>query len=246
MRTALSTRLARSAPVAIAEGLRAQILSGALAAGTQIRQDAVAAEYGVSHIPVREALRRLEAEGLVTIHANRGAFVSRLDAADARDIGDMRASLEALAARLAVPQAGPGDLAAAEAAIAASDQSLATSDQSLATSDQSLATSDQSLATSDQSRDVARWSEANWAFHRALYAPCARPRLLAAIEVQWRNVDRYLRVVWQAADYQARSQHEHRAILAAFRAREAERAAALVAAHIDDAMRVLAEFLANA
>ena len=62
----------------------------------------------------------------------------------------------------------------------------------------------------------------------------------------WRNVDRYLRVVWQAADYQDRSQHEHRAILAAYHAQDADRAAALVAAHIDDAMRVLAEFLAQA
>ncbi len=201
----------------IADGLRAAILSGALAAGTQIRQEHVAAEYGVSHIPVREALRRLEAEGLVTIHANRGAFVSRLDAADARDIGDMRAALEMLAVRLSVPRAGPDDLAAAEAAIAAGDASA----------------------------DLAQWSAANWAFHRALYAPCARPRLIAAIETLWRNVDRFLRVVWQAADYQGRSQHEHRAILAAYRAREPEGAASLVAAHIDDSMRVLADFLAQ-
>src|SRR5213078_931718 len=135
MRTALSSRLARSAPVAIAEGLRAAILSGALAAGTQIRQEHVAAEYGISHIPVREALRRLEAEGLVTIHANRGAFVSRLDAVDARDIGDMRAALETLAARLSVPRAGPADLAAAEAAVAAGDASGDLAQWSLATSD---------------------------------------------------------------------------------------------------------------
>src|SRR5215470_13240393 len=217
MATRLSTRLARSAPVAIAEGLRAAILSGALAAGTQIRQEHVAAQYGVSHIPVREALRRLEAEGLVTIHANRGAFVSRLDAADARDIGDMRAALETLAARLAVPRAREGDLAAAEAAIAAGDAS----------------------------QDLAQWSDANWAFHRALYAPCARPRLIAAIETLWRNIDRYLRVVWQAADYQHRSQAEHRAILAAYQAREPERAAALVGAHVEDAMGALARFLAS-
>jgi DNA-binding GntR family transcriptional regulator len=216
MRTSLSSRLARSAPVAIADGLRAAILSGALAAGTQIRQEHVAAEYGVSHIPVREALRRLEAEGLVTIHANRGAFVSRLDAADARDIGDMRAALETLAARLSVPRACEADLAPAAAAIAAGDAS----------------------------QDLAQWSEANWAFHRALYAPCARPRLIAAIELLWRNIDRYLRVVWQTADYHDRSQAEHRALLAAYRARDAKRAAALVAAHVDDAMRVLAEFLA--
>jgi DNA-binding GntR family transcriptional regulator len=129
----------------------------------------------------------------------------------------MRAALETLAARLSVPRAGEADLAAATAAIAAGDAS----------------------------RDLAQWSAANWAFHRALYAPCARPRLIAAIELLWRNIDRYLRVVWQAADYQDRSQAEHRALLEAYRARDAERAAALVAAHVDDAMRVLAEFLAT-
>jgi len=217
MSSTLSSRLARAAPVALADALRAAILSGALAAGTRIRQEHVAAEHGVSHIPVREALRRLEAEGLVAIHANRGAVVSCLDAADARDIGDMRSALEALAVRLSVPRAGPADLAAAEAAV----------------------------AVGDGSRDLAQWSEANWRFHRALYAPCARPRLVAAIETLWRNVDRYLRVVWQEADYQDRSQHEHRALLAAYRARAPERAAALVAAHIDDAMAVLAAYLAR-
>jgi DNA-binding GntR family transcriptional regulator len=214
MKASLSS-LVRPAPLAIADALRGAILAGALPAGTQIRQEHVAAEYGVSHIPVREALRRLEAEGLVTIHPNRGAFVSRLDAADARDIGDMRTALETLAVRLSVPVARAADLAAAAEALAAGDRSM----------------------------ELSEWSDANWAFHRALYAPCRRPCLIAAIETLWRNVERYLRVIWQAADYQDKSQDEHRRILDAYRRGEAAEAALLVAAHVDEAMRVLGEFL---
>ncbi len=75
------------APVAIADRLRAAILSGSHAAGTRINQDRVAAEHGVSHIPVREALRRLEAEGLVTFAPRRGFFVARLSADDAAELG---------------------------------------------------------------------------------------------------------------------------------------------------------------
>src|SRR5258708_28889539 len=91
------------ATVAIADRLRAAILSGALAAGTRVNQDRVAAEQGVSHIPVREALRRLEAEGLVTFAPRRGFFVARLSAEHAADLGELRGSPAALPVRLAVP-----------------------------------------------------------------------------------------------------------------------------------------------
>src|SRR5277367_3812575 len=111
------------APVAIADWLRAAILSGALAAGTRVNQDRVAAEQGVSHIPVREALRRLEAEGLVTFAPRRGFFVARLSAEDAEELGEMRAALEALAIRLAAPRLTTADLEAAAAALAAADGS---------------------------------------------------------------------------------------------------------------------------
>src|SRR5258707_6182346 len=110
------------ATIAIADRLRSAILSGSHAAGTRINQDRVAAEHGVSHIPVREALRRLEAEGLVTFAPRRGFFVARLSADDAAELGEMRAALEALAIRVAVPRLCAADLDGAAAAIEASDR----------------------------------------------------------------------------------------------------------------------------
>jgi DNA-binding GntR family transcriptional regulator len=206
------------APVAIADRLRAAILSGRLAAGTRINQDRMAAEHGVSHIPVREALRRLEAEGLVTFAPRRGFFVARLSAADAAELGEMRAALEPLALRLALPRLGDAALDAAEAAIEASERAA----------------------------DLAAWAKWNWRFHRGLYAPCARPRLLETLENLWRGADRYLRVVWQAADWQERSQREHRAILRACRKGDGEKAAALVAGHVTAATAALVAILAEA
>lgn len=202
-------------PALIAERIRGAILAGALAAGTRLNQDRIAAEHGVSHIPVREALRGLDAEGLVTFAPRRGFFVARLSAWDAAEYAEMRGALEGLAVRFAVARAGAADWAAAERAIAAAE------------------------ATDD----LATWSARNWDFHRALYAPARRPRLLETIEGLWRNADRYLRVAWAAADWQGRSQDDHRAILAAFRRRDAAAAERLVAAHVMDATRAVVEAL---
>jgi DNA-binding GntR family transcriptional regulator len=199
------------APLAIADRLRAAILAGRLAAGMRVNQDRIAATHGVSHIPVREALRRLEAEGLVTFEPRRGFFVARLDAEDALELGEMRAALEALAIRLAVPRLMEADLETAKSAIEAADRS----------------------------RDLAAWSACNWRFHRALYAPCGRPRLMASIETLWQGAARYLRLVWQGADWQGRSQAEHRAILRACRRGDTKMAAALVAQHVSAATAAL-------
>ena len=154
-RPAAADRAQRSGMVqAVTERLRTDILSGDLPAGAQLRQDHIAADFGVSHIPVREAFRRLEADGLVTTIPRRGAFVSRMSGEDAREITEMRVALETLAVRLSVPNAPSVSLAAAEDA----------------------------LRIAGQSGDIADWSAMNLQFHRALYAPCGRPRLLSTIE----------------------------------------------------------------
>lgn len=196
----------------VAERLREEILSGALPAGAQLRQDHVAAAHGVSHIPVREAFRRLEADGLVTTIPRRGAFVSRMSGEDAREITEMRVALEGLAVRLSVPNAPAANLAAAEDA----------------------------LRIAGRFDRIADWSEMNLQFHRALYASCGRPRLLAAIDGLWRQVDRYLRLVFEIADYQGKSHAEHLAILDAYRRRDVAEAERLIAAHIEEAGEVLA------
>jgi DNA-binding GntR family transcriptional regulator len=207
-----------SLPETIASRLRAEIIAGNLPAGTALRQDKIALEHGVSHIPVREALRKLEVEGFVTAERNRGSFVARLDAEDAVDLGDLRRTLECLATTLAVPRAGETDWAAAAAAIEAAEGRS----------------------------EIDVWAAANWDFHRALYAPAGRPRLMSTIEQLWRNADRYLRAVWQMQDYQDHSQDQHRAILAAFRARDAARAVAEMDRHIDAATQNMVGLLRRA
>src|SRR5580658_11203182 len=88
----------------VVDWLRADILAGRLAPGSRLRQDAIAIEYGVSHIPVREAFRRLEAEGLVSIRPHHGAIVTSLSASEIEELYEIRVALECAAMRAAVPR----------------------------------------------------------------------------------------------------------------------------------------------
>ena len=83
--------------------LRNQILQGELVGGDRINPAVVGDQLGTSRMPVREALRQLDAEGLVTIRPNRGAIVTTLTAAEVCELFEIRAALEALAARCALP-----------------------------------------------------------------------------------------------------------------------------------------------
>jgi len=90
--------------------LKQRIRDGRLAGGTRIKAEDVAEELGMSRMPVREAIRQLSSEGLITLRLNRGAVVTALTSDDMREILEMRAALEGLAARRAVQRAQPADL----------------------------------------------------------------------------------------------------------------------------------------
>ncbi len=98
--------------------LRRRILSGAVAAGEALRQDALAREFGISRIPLREAFHQLAAEGLVTLHPHRGAVVTELSAADIAELFDLRAMLEPDLIRRAVPRLTATDFERAETILA--------------------------------------------------------------------------------------------------------------------------------
>jgi DNA-binding GntR family transcriptional regulator len=102
----------------ITAALRARVLSGALRPGDPLRQDELAAGFGVSKIPVREALQRLDVEGLVELRANRGAVVRGLTPERAREVYGLRRALEPALLREAVPRLTIVDLAEAEHALA--------------------------------------------------------------------------------------------------------------------------------
>jgi DNA-binding GntR family transcriptional regulator len=87
----------------IADGVREAILAGEIGPGQRVRQEMIAAQYGASRVPVREALRILEAEGLVTLVANTGAWVSRLSLPECEELYQVRERIEPLLLRFSIP-----------------------------------------------------------------------------------------------------------------------------------------------
>lgn len=203
----------RSIAAEIARVLAARIVSGALPPGERLRQDHVAAEFQASHVPVREAFRRLDAQGLVVTEPRRGVRVASLDLADIMEVAAMRAALEALALRHALPKLAPADVAAARLAL------------------------QEGIKCAD---DLPALEEANRRFHCALIAPCAMPRLATAIADLHQASARHLFATWRELGWQARSDAEHQAILAAVEARQADAACTLLSDHIIAAGSALA------
>jgi DNA-binding GntR family transcriptional regulator len=205
----------RSTPDLIADALREAILRGIFQEGQSLRQDEIAAQFGVSRIPVREALRQLEAEGLVTLQLNRGATVSALSPAEAQEICEIRSALETTAIQLAIPQLTESDLEKATLILDATNQTT----------------------------DTARWATLNWEFHAALYTPANRPRLLTMIKTLHVNIDRYVRLQMEKMNYLEKSQKEHSQLLDACRQRDAKAAAKVLKRHIDTAGEQLVAYL---
>ncbi|MEO6958985.1 MAG: GntR family transcriptional regulator [Burkholderiaceae bacterium] len=161
----------------VVQALRRAILEGALEGGATIRQEDVARQFGVSRVPVREALLKLEGEGLVETLPRRGVVVTMLSTEGFEEILEMRIALESLALERAAPRFTLSDTnAALELVQAARDDMLAS-------------------ANPDANKELAsRWGDMNWEFHRRLYAPADRPRLLASIENLQQLFARHLRM----------------------------------------------------
>ncbi|RUU53480.1 GntR family transcriptional regulator, partial [Mesorhizobium sp. M2C.T.Ca.TU.002.02.1.1] len=98
----------------VTDALRDAILSGRLRPGSRVRQEELAEEYGISRIPVREALRQLESEGLVILVPNSGAWISKLDRAECIEIYKIRERLEPLALSESSANLSPETLARLE------------------------------------------------------------------------------------------------------------------------------------
>lgn len=186
--------------------VRERIIAGAIPADRPIRQDALAAELGVSKIPLREAMARLEQEGLLHGVANRGYMISALSAAQAEDIYGLRLKLEPSAAARAALVADDEDRAALVAAFEALDQAAAT--------------------------DLARVAICNRRFHMAMVRPTRRPLTIQLIRQLALLAERYVVAHLQPAGRDARAHLEHREQLDAFLARDADRVQALLEMHI--------------
>ncbi len=203
----------RTLPSLISCALRESILTGELSGGSPLKQEELAVRFNVSMSVLREALKSLEAEGLVRFYPNRGAVVSELSVSEAEEIFDIRLFLELGALELAIPHLTKADLAEAE----------------------------QFLQNADAQAD--RCSEMNWRFHEALYCPGGNGKLLALIQTMHNNVERYMRLYLSALHCQTKSQAEHRSLLEACAQRDIAEAQRVLRRHMADASACLSSFL---
>lgn len=198
--------------------IRERILSGSHPEGEPLRQDAIADELGVSRIPVREALRQLEAEGLVSFHPHRGAVVSSLSLDEIEEVFSLRAVVESGLLRASIPVLTDEDLARAKEVLVRYDHAL-------------------------RAHDVVAYGELNWQFHSTLYAPAERPITMGIVQRLHQQADRYLRMQLALTHGENRASQEHLAILHAARAHDVNEATVLLRKHILGAGRLLVRFL---
>lgn len=204
-------------PEMVANALRQEILSGELSGGAQLKQEELASKFNVSMSALREALKNLEAEGLVCFYPNRGAVVKELSAEEAQEIFDIRLFLELGALELAIPNMTEADFALAN----------------------------QVIADGDAETDSEHWGELNWRFHEILYLPANRPQLLALIRTMHNNVERYMRLYLSTLHHQTKSQEEHRVLLMACAKKDVRGAQKLLRKHMANANKRLVKYLAE-
>lgn len=202
-----------------AQAIRERILSGALPPGHPLRQETIAADLGISRIPVREALLLLEAEGLVRIVPHKGAVVAEFSLADVEELFGLRALLEPRLLRASAPKLEPADFTALREVLTEYSRQIGLG-------------------------NVIRWGELNTEFHLRLYAHAGQPRSEAFINGLLVSSDRYTRIQLSSAGSVKRAEEEHQAILALCEAHRIDEAAAMLERHITAVGDALASILA--
>lgn len=187
--------------------LREGIISAKLPGGMQLKQDEISAALNVSHIPVREALRRLEAQGLVRIHPNRGAAVTELTRSELLDMMEVRATLSVMLLRNSAPLLTKTDFDAMEEVVK------------------------QQRETADE--DLVRSEELNYRFHEILTSHAANSMANFLLELVHANIDRYLRASFYGTPQTREvSINEHELIIMTCREGDFEAAGNLLRDHI--------------
>ena len=213
----------------IARVLEDEIVGGAIEPGTVLRQEQLSERFDVSRTPVREALRRLAALGLVTFEPNRGVRVRSISPAELREAHLVRAELEALATEVATPRMTAADLAALDAAERRfSELTLALRDQA-----RRGEASDSSL--------FVEWMQANYAFHDVIYNAADLP-LVERLAKGARRTFLSSRV-WSAKaefdDLYVKNDLQHRAIREAIAAGSAQAARVIAKEHVLSSGRLI-------
>jgi len=199
----------------VADRIREAIFSGAYAPGGQLREVELAAALDVSRGPVREALLRLEQEGLVRSEWHRGATVTTLSAHDVSELDSLRGALEQLAVRQVIANASDEDIAA-------------------------ISTAAERMTRAEDEHEMVRH---DIAFHDAVYAAAGHQRLADAWHAIRSQVHLFLltRIGVTIDGYLTHIPDEHRELAAALRTRDADAALELFATHRRLAFEVLTE-----
>jgi DNA-binding GntR family transcriptional regulator len=208
----------------LASMLQARVLNGELATGTRLRQEALAEEFGVSRTPVREALRKLQATGLVEVLPRRGALVRGPSSREIRDAYEVRAELEGLAAELAARLIHQEHLTALRNAQAEFRESLA----------RTIALREEPGARQLSAAEIERWRRANDRFHQVIQQASANDVLVATLAHLHRSFPRDLSrtVLSESTTLLEENVGEHEAILEAIERRDAPAARELMAQHV--------------
>lgn len=201
---------------AVLKLLRNAIVDGRLAAGQRLDQNELAAQLGVSRMPVREALKQLETEKLVVVFPYRGVEVARLDPGTIVEMFEIRIALEKLAVGRAVSCLGDADLRLMRETLKQMDRQL-----------------DGPVASQP-------WMELNHRFHATINEASGWPHLLETIDQYRGNVERYVRY-YLSAGGRARSQVEHWELFEACESQDAAAAEAIIEKHLRNTSTSLIE-----
>ncbi len=197
----------------IEEDLRAQILDGRIEPGSRINVRQLESVYGVSHIPIREAIRRLEGEGLVTNVPRRGAIAAEVSLIELDEVYDLRRIVEPAVARRAIERATDKDRERVNRA-------------------------HESLAILEEGKSDDAYLPTHWDFHWSVLSPGATGEIERLIHRMWRIADRYVVRSWPVALDEAN--HQHREIRDFFIAGDADGLADVLERHLHltgDALR---------
>jgi DNA-binding GntR family transcriptional regulator len=197
------------------QALREAIVLGTIEVGAPLRQAHIASECGVSHIPVREALRELVTDGLAVFIQNRGVLVSELSVDVARELTEYRCLLEGQMARWAVRPISDLDIAEAK----------------------------DILSRLDGETCIGEILRLNTAFHAALFRAANRPFFMKTIETVRTNLSRYWRVAWEELGHKPQSQRDHRKILTLCRKRDAAAVSKEMVRHILETGSLIVSYL---
>lgn len=202
----------------VVEILRKRILSGGFQEGELLNQVALAREYGISRIPLREACRQLEVQGLLVSEPGKGTLVSSLSVREIEEVIDLRATIEPDLMVKAIDNFTASDLEYSADLLSQFERAL-------------------------EQAEIQSWGEWNWKFHLSLYRPSGSELAIGIVENLHNINQRYARMQISLTKWELRAKREHRLLLSLARRRDKKRAYEVLEQHIRSAGEALIQLI---